>query len=166
MAPPGGRRRAAAFVADDVAILGPLTLRHVGFAMAGVLGSLVIAAGRSCATRDRGRSSSGLAASVLVGFAFLTQMHERYAYGALVFLVLLHRRPAASLGLGVAFGVVFTLNLLAAVPPTPEIGALLPVSGALGIAGSIAMLAISLTSLALLLRVEPDRAAASGSPAR
>ena len=55
-------------------------------------------------------------------------MHERYAYGALVFLLLLI--PEARLRwLSVAFGVVFTLNLLAAVPPTPEIGAFLPIGG-------------------------------------
>ena len=48
-------------------------------------------------------------------------MHERYAYGALVFLALLI--PERRLRwLGVAFGIVFTLNLLAAVPPTPAIG--------------------------------------------
>ena len=45
-------------------------------------------------------------------------MHERYAYGALVFLLLLipERRIA---WLYLAFGVVFTLNLLSAAPPAP-----------------------------------------------
>ncbi len=42
--------------------------------------------------------------------------------------------------LGVGFGVVFTLNLLAAVPPTPSIAALLPVAGPIGVVGSVAML--------------------------
>ena len=58
--------------------------------------------------------------------------------------------------LGVAFGVVFTLNLLAAIPPTPRIGALLPVDGPLGIAGSIAMLAITVACLRSL-RSRPPR---------
>ena len=61
-------------------------------------------------------------------------MHERYAFGALVFLALL----IADLRILVAwlvFGVAFTLNLLAAVPPAPWIGPLLPVQGALGIVG-------------------------------
>ena len=52
-----------------------------------------------------------------------------------------------------AFGVVFTLNLLAAIPPTPEIGRLLPVAGPLGIAGSVAMLAI-LVAVFVILRGE------------
>jgi len=43
------------------------------------------------------------------------------------------------------------LNYLAAVPPTPEIAAALPVSGPLGIAGSIAMIAITGATLWLLL---------------
>ncbi len=78
-------------------------------------------------------------------------MHERYAYGALIFLMLLLvERPLR--GLAVAFAVVFTLNLLAAVPPTPAIGELLPVSGALGIAGSVAMIAVALGCLWLLSR--------------
>ena len=77
----------------------------------------------------------GLAAATLVAFCFLTSMHERYSYGALVFLMLLV--PDVRMRwLGLAFGIVFTLNLLAAVPPTPAIGEWLPVAGPLGIAGS------------------------------
>jgi hypothetical protein len=84
----------------------------------------------------------GLVAAVLVAFSFLTTMHERYAFGALVFLALL--LPELRLRwLNVAFGFVFTLNLLAAIPPAPEIGALLPVAGILGVLGSLAILAIT-----------------------
>jgi hypothetical protein len=36
-----------------------------------------------------------------------------------------------------------TLNLLAAVPPTVEVGAALPIGGPLGLAGSLAMLVLS-----------------------
>jgi hypothetical protein len=77
-------------------------------------------------------------------------MHERYAYAALVFLALLipERRLLA---IWIAFGVVFTLNLLAAVPPAPWIGQLLPVQGPLGIAGSVAMLGITVAVLRELL---------------
>ena len=69
----------------------------------------------------------------------MTQMHERYAYAAFIFLVLLipETRPR---WLWLAFGVAFTLNLLAAVPPTPAIGERLSVDGSLGIAGSMAMI--------------------------
>ncbi len=114
------------FIADDVAFLGPLTLRHVGYAVTGLL-QLVIAV--SIVRDPRPRTLVlGLAASVLVIFAFMTQMHERYAFGALIFLMLLIPEPRIR-WLAIAFGIVFTLNLLAAAPPTPEIGAALPVAG-------------------------------------
>jgi len=68
-------------------------------------------------------------------------MHERYSYGALVFLMLLV--PWIELRwLGLAFAIVFTLNLLAAVPPTPGIAAVVSINGWMGVAGSMAMLAI------------------------
>jgi len=137
------------FIADDVAFAGPLTLGHVGYALTAGL-SLVVA---GAIIRDpRPRSLVlGLVTSVLVAFTFLTQMHERYAYAALVFLVLLlpERGPR---WLFLALSVVFTLNLLAAVPPTETIGAVLPVSGVLGIAGSIAMIALTGWAYRLLRR--------------
>jgi Gpi18-like mannosyltransferase len=127
------------FVADDVAFLGPLTLRHVGYVLTGLL-EIVVAIAILRDPRPR-TLIVGLAAATLVAFCFLTSMHERYAYGALVFLMLLI--PEARVRwLGIAFGIVFTLNLLAAVPPTPEIGALLPIGGLLGIVGSVAMVGI------------------------
>lgn len=142
------------FIADDTPILGPLTLRHVGYAIAGALEvAIAVAIIRNPQPRTL---ILGLAASVLVTFAFLTQMHERYAYGALIFLALLIADPRAR-WLGLAFSVVFTLNLLAVVPPTPEIGALLPVAGVLGVAGSIAMLAITVAALRLLGAEPPGR---------
>jgi len=84
----------------------------------------------------------GVVASVLTIFTWMTQMHERYAYAALVVVLLLIpdrgvRWFAATLG------IVFTLNLLAAVPATPTIAAALPVDGVLGVAGSVVMLAMS-----------------------
>jgi hypothetical protein len=88
----------------------------------------------------------GLAAAILVAFTFLTTMHERYAFGALVFLVLLipERRILA---LWLVLGIVTTLNLLAAIPPSEQIGARLPISGPLGVAASLAMIAITLLVL-------------------
>ena len=70
-----------------MAFLGPLTLRHVGYVLTGLLSLLVAVA----VLRDpRPRTLIlGLAAATLVAFCFLTTMHERYAYGALVFLMLL-----------------------------------------------------------------------------
>jgi hypothetical protein len=143
------------FVADNNAILGPITLRHVGYGLA-FLGELAVFVWVYRARSPRALAY-GLAAAVLVAFCLLTTMHERYAYGALAFLVLaLPDRRAV--WLAVAFGIVFTLNLLAAVPPTPEIGEALPVSGPLGIAGSVGMLAILGATFAIL-RGEPAESA-------
>ena len=145
------------FVSDQGAILGPITLRHLGLALA-VLGELAVFALVYRARSPRA-FAWGLAAAVIVAFCLLTTMHERYSFGVLAFLVLAFPdRRAAWLAL--VFGVVFTLNLLAAIPPTPEIGAALPVSGPLGIAGSIAMLAILVAAVAIL-RTEADASTAA-----
>ena len=73
-------------------------------------------------------------------------MHERYAYGALIFLLLLipERRIA---WLYLAFGVVFTLDLLSAAPPTPIFSAWLPFGGVVSIVGALAMIAITFLTL-------------------
>jgi hypothetical protein len=128
------------FVSDQTAILGPLTFRLFGLVAAGLLETMVFLAVLRSPTRRT--LALGLAAAVLVAFTFLTTMHERYSFGALVFLVLLipERRV---LVLWLAFGVVLTLNLVAAIPPSEQVGALLPISGALGVAGSLAMVAIT-----------------------
>jgi Gpi18-like mannosyltransferase len=134
------------FIRDDVAFVGPFTLRHVGYLVTGLL-SLVIAWRIIRDPRPR-TLYLGLAASVLVFFSFMTQMHERYAYAALILLVLL--LPEARIGwLWAAFAVVFSLNLVAAIPPTPEIGAAVPIAGPLGIVGSVAMVAITLVVVAM-----------------
>ena len=48
-----------------------------------------------------------------------------------------------------------TLNVIAAVPPSPEIGAALPIGGPLGILGSLATIGLTVVVLWLLL-VERD----------
>jgi hypothetical protein len=137
------------FASDTTSVIGPVTFRHIGYLVTVIL-SLVVA--RAVVRDPRPQTLIvGLAAATLVAFSFLTTMHERYAYGAVVFLVLVAAEPRFR-WLGLAFGVVFTLNLLAAVPPSPEIGALLPVAGPLGVAGSVAMLAITVATLRLLRR--------------
>ena len=144
------------FVSDQGAVLGPITLRHVGYGLA-LVGELAVflAVYRAATARAL---ALGLAAAALVAFCLLTSMHERYAFGALVFLPLAFPDRRA-LWLAVAFGIVFTLNLLAAVPPSPAIGAALPVSGPLGIAGSVAMIAITAATVWLLLREREGRPA-------
>ena len=127
------------FVGDTNALIGPITFRSLGYALTLVAELAVFVA----VLRDPSprRLAFGLAAAVLVAFAFLTTMHERYAFGALVFLVLAFPDRAAAV-LAALFGVVFTLNLFAAIPPTPDVDALLDVGGPLGVIGSVAMLAI------------------------
>lgn len=150
------------FLADDVAVFGPVTLRHLGYLMAG---GLSIAVAVVLVRNPRPRTLvMALASTTLIAFAFLTQIHERYAYGALVFLALLVAEPAIR-WLALAFGVVFTLNLLAAIPPTPEIGTLLPVAGVLGIAGSVAMLAITFSAVRMMAASPPDPVGAPAPPA-
>jgi Gpi18-like mannosyltransferase len=141
------------FVADNVPILGSLTLRHVGFAITALL-ELVVALAVVRDPRPR-TLIIALAASVLIAFSFLTEMHERYCYGAVVFLLLLIADPRFR-WLNVVFGITFTLNLLAAVPPTAEIGGLLRISGLLGILGSVAMLAITGVIFVILTRRSGD----------
>ncbi len=101
-----------------------------------------------------------LAAAALVAFSFLTTMHERYAYAAVVFLaVLVEDRRARWLGL--ALGVVFTLNLVAAASKL-YLGGILSVTGPNGIAGSILMLAITLALVLEVLRAA--RPSDAGTP--
>ena len=76
------------FASDQVAVIGPITLRHVGFVADRPAGARR-GARSSSATRRPRTLILGLAASTLIWFGFLTQMHERYAYGALIFLLLL-----------------------------------------------------------------------------
>ena len=80
-----------------------------------------------------------LATSVLVAFSFLTTMHERYDLGALIVLLLL--LPVARFRwLTLTLGIVITLNVVATVPPTPELQALLTRSIPLRVIGSLTIL--------------------------
>ena len=134
------------FLADDTVVLGPLTPRHLGLIATAAL-SLVVVAAILRAPRPR-VLILGVTASVLVVFTFMTQMHERYAYAALIIpVLLLSDRPTRWWWL--AFGATFFLNLVAAVPPSPQVGALLPVSGPLGVAGAIAMTALCIWAVIL-----------------
>ncbi len=74
------------FVADGTAVLGPLTFRQLGFVIAGLLAIVVFVAVYRRPTADQ--LALGLAAISLAAFVSLTTMHERYAYPALVFLLL------------------------------------------------------------------------------
>jgi hypothetical protein len=150
-----------AFIRDDVAIIGPLTLRHVGNLVTAVLSVLI---GLAIVRDVRPRTFVlGVAASVLAIFTWMTQMHERYAYAALIIVLLLIPDRAVR-WMAAVLGVVFTLNLISAVPATPAIEAALPVAGVLGIAGSVAMVALSIWALRSLAvdRTKPQRGPDTG----
>jgi Gpi18-like mannosyltransferase len=137
------------FIADSAAIAGPITLRVVGLVTTAILEALVfVAVYRHPTPRSL---ALGLAAASLVAFTALTTMHERYAFPALVFLALWlpERRVRWT---WIAFSIAFTLNLLAAIPPTDLVHQLLPVNGFVGILGSVVLTLVTAVTLALVVR--------------
>ena len=141
------------FIADSAAIAGPITLRVIGLVTTAILEALVfVAVYRHPTPRSL---ALGLAAASLVAFTALTTMHERYAFPALVFLALWlpERRVRWT---WIAFSVAFTLNLLAAIPPTDLVRQLLPVNGFVGIIGSVVLTVVTAVTLALVIR-PPER---------
>ena len=137
------------FLADDTAVLGPLAPRHLGYLATALLSAVVAVA--IVRTPRAPVLILGVTASVMVVFTFMTQMHERYAYAALIIpVLLLWHRPTRWWWL--AFSVVFFLNLVAAAPPSPQIEALVPVVGPLGVAGALAMTGLCIWSVILTRR--------------
>ena len=135
----------------------------VGYAITAVL-ALVVALAILRDPRPR-TLILGLAATTLIAFSFLTSMHERYAFGVVGFLMLLVPDRTVR-ALAIAFAIVFTANLLAAAPPTPQIAALLPIDGWLGIAGSVAILALTVAMMRLTGVGQPPRSDRTGSRVR
>lgn len=128
------------FAFDGAPIVGPVTVKLLGFIVTASLECLVAL---SVIRDPRPRTLVlALAASVLVAFSFMTAMHERYSYGAIIFLLLLLPEPRIR-WLSLALGVVFTLNTLASVPPTPEVDSVLRAPRVIGVLGSVAMLAFT-----------------------
>ncbi len=145
-----------AYVSDSVSIVGPVTLRVVGIVIAALLELVVFAAVLRRPTPTG--LAWGLLAATLVAFTVLTTMHERYAYPALVFLVLLFPNRRA-LAVWATFSLAFTLNLLAAIPPSLEIATAVPVAGVISIIGAIAITVCTLASLRWLMVGRPNRLA-------
>ncbi len=125
-------------IAANVPIVGPGTLRWVGVAIAGLLELAVFAWVWRRPTASG--LAWGLAAASLAAFIGLTTMHERYAYAALIFLILLWPNRLA-VATWVVLAVTISINLVAAVPPSGEPGSWIPIGGIVGIAGAIAMTA-------------------------
>jgi Gpi18-like mannosyltransferase len=140
------------FLADTGRLLGPLTPRLLGYALAGLGELAVFLAVLRRPTRDG--LLLGLAASVLVAFCLLTTMHERYSYAAVIFLaaVMSGRARAAVWAL---LAVAAMANVLAAIPPSAVPGSLIPLGGLVGITGSLAILGSGAWVIAGLVRREP-----------
>jgi hypothetical protein len=133
------------FVSDRTAAFGPVTFRVVGYVVAAVFALIVFVAVYRRPTADQ--LALGIAAISLAAFVSLTTMHERYAYPALVFLLLALGRPAVAVT-WVAFAITFLLNLVVAVPPE---GWSIPAVRTLTIVGSVAMIVIAVGVTILLV---------------
>lgn len=147
------------FYSDRVAMAGPLTARLLG--LIGAAGALALVA-RSIHRRPTPETLLlGMAASVLVAYTFMTAMHERYVYGAIVLLAPLipDRRV---LVLWLAVGATAALNLLAAAPPSEAIAHWVTLVGPLSVLASITMVGVTVVAVALLMRWSLDPA---GPPA-
>jgi hypothetical protein len=111
----------------------------------------------------------GLGASVLVAFAFLTTMHDRYAYPAVAFLALLPDRRAAAL-FSIPVGGLIMWNLLASASASTLLHWQWEVDGVPGLVGSIGMCAAALVAIGLVWAAgrEDDTAlaATAGADAR
>lgn len=140
------------FLADSGQLLGPLTPRLIGYALAGLGELAVFLAVFRRPTRNG--LLLGLTAAVLVAFCFLTTMHERYSYAAVIFLAAAAagRKPSVACA---ALSVVATANIIAAIPPSTVPGSLIPLGGPVGIAGSLAILALAAVVIVELLRRGP-----------
>ena len=142
-----------AFLADTGQLLGPLTPRMLGYGLAALGEVAVFLAVLRRPTRDG--LLLGLAASVLVAFCLLTTMHERYSYGAVIFLAaaMSGRARAAA---WVVLAVAATANVIAAIPPSGGPGSLIPLGGPVGIVGSVAILGVGVATGFLVLRERPE----------
>ena len=135
-------------VADATGLVGPISPRWIGYGLVILLEILIMRAVIFSPTR-RGLLL-GLAASVLVCFTFLTAMHERYLYGALVFLAPLIP-DIRILMIWLVINFVAFLNLLAAAPPTPTVRQALPIDGPIGLLGAATMVGLAALVMWLLV---------------
>ncbi len=144
------------FIPDDVPIVGPITFRVIGFLLTGLVSIVVMVA---VVRRPEPRTLVlATTASVLVFFCLMTQMHERYSYAALVIPVLL-LADVRIRWWWVVLSVAVTLNLLAIIPPTPAIDALLSANGPLAIIGAVTITGLTFWLLSYLRRNTPTQPA-------
>ena len=139
------------FVSDRSSAFGPITFRVVGFVLAGLFGLIVFVSVYRRPTADQ--LALGVAAISLAAFVALTTMHERYAYPALVFLLLALGRPGVAVA-WIVFAITFLLDLLVAVPPE---GWTIPEARLLTIVGSVVMTGVAIGVVILLAARGPTR---------
>jgi hypothetical protein len=136
------------FVADSTQVLGPITLRHIGFGIAGIL-ALAVFAGVYRRPSPQGLAL-GLAAITLVAFVSLTTMHERYAYPAFIFLLLAANGRVLAVAWA-AFSVAFAANLVFSAPP-PELA--MPDGRIASLAGAAVITLVAVVALLWTGRTE------------
>jgi hypothetical protein len=134
----------------DTQVLGPITLRHAGIAVAALL-TLVVFAGVYRRPSPQGLAL-GLASVTLVSSVSLTAMDARDAYAAFVFLLMAANGRVLAIAWG-AFSIAFAANLLFAAPP-PELA--LPGGQGLGVAGAVAITLVAIVALLWLGLAERD----------
>ena len=134
------------WVRDDTLVLGPLSARFVGYALAGSLS--LLAAWSIWRLRTPRALALGLAATALIEYCFLTTMHERYSYPAIVLLLLVVYDWRA-LALAASLSFVYVANLAAAASNQNYFQPRVDMGGINGLLGSGAMIAITLLTLAL-----------------
>lgn len=138
------------YVSDGTALVGPVTFRLVGLLAAAVAWAIVFIGVYRRPTPAN--LAMGLAAASLGAFITLTTMHERYAYPAMVFLMLgWPRREVVAAWLALA--VAFALDLVYAVPPP---GLTTPASDIVSVVGALVITAVALAAIRWTWRGEPE----------
>jgi Gpi18-like mannosyltransferase len=146
------------FVNDNQAILGPLTFRQIGYvATASVAGLIALAIVRDPRPE---RLVVGLAASVMTFFTFMTQMHERYSYAAVLLVLVLFYERRIRLVWEV-LGFVVMLNFFSAIPPNAAVGQVIPGHGPVTIIGSLVLTGCTLYLVHMATRREPTTSTAT-----
>jgi hypothetical protein len=124
------------FVNDNQAILGPITFRQIGYIATGSVAALI---GLAIVRDPRPeRLVIGLAASVMTFFTFMTQMHERYSYAAVVLVLVLFYERRIRLVWEI-LGFVVLLNFFSAIPPNSALEQTIPGHGPVTIIGSLVL---------------------------
>jgi Gpi18-like mannosyltransferase len=146
------------FVNDNQAILGPITFRQIGYvATASVAGLIALAIVRDPRPE---RLVVGLAASVMTFFTFMTQMHERYSYAAVLLVLVLFYERRIRLVWEV-LGFVVMLNFFSAIPPNAAVGQVIPGHGPVTIIGSLVLTGCTLYLVHMATRRSPITSTAS-----